>query len=181
MSRALLLSLLVRQQLVLREAFRSRYPHSWLVWEAGVWNVPEASEQNSAATQLPSDSLHDCLPQGDVLCFELTAEGGREGLRLGRSDRNTLVVNDATVSREHLLLSVDEAGHWLLEVLSEATPVQVNGVEVGPGGRMPLPDLADVRLGDVRMTFHDPSSFHTRVSDHAAQLAGQAPASAAED
>ncbi|MCI0571857.1 MAG: FHA domain-containing protein [Myxococcaceae bacterium] len=179
MSRALLFSLLARQQLVLKETFRSRYPHPWLVWEAGVWNVPEFSEQNSAATQLPSDSLHDCLPTGDVLCFELTPEEGREGLRLGRSDRNALVVNDATVSREHALLVLEDRGGWHLEVLPEATDVRVNGSVLAPGERTPLGDRSDLRLGDVRMTFHAPDSFHERVTTHSAQLAhepgGQSP------
>jgi hypothetical protein len=170
MSRALLFSLLTRQQLVLRDAFRSRYPHPWLVWEAGVWNVPESSEQNVAATQLPSDSLHDCLPTGDVLCFELTPEAGERGVRLGRSERNSLVVNDATVSREHLLLGLDGTQRWYLEVMPDASEVSVDGVTVPPGARCPLYDRAEVRLGDVRMTFHAPKSFHDRVADHAAQL-----------
>ncbi len=81
MARSLLLSLLVRQHLVLKEKFRARYPHPWLVWESGAWNVPETGRQNVASTQLPVSDLRDCLPAGDALCFELVPLSDTTNLR----------------------------------------------------------------------------------------------------
>lgn len=91
--------------MALKEKFRAKYPHPWLVWEAGAWNVPEVVEGNVAATRLPLTDLRDCLPAGDALCFELVGQTDGSPLRLGRASNNALVVNDATVSREQLHLS----------------------------------------------------------------------------
>src|SRR5919109_5443419 len=63
MTRALLLSLLSRQCLLLKPAaFRERYPHGWLVWESGVWNVPEIGEE-LGTTRVPAREIADCLPE----------------------------------------------------------------------------------------------------------------------
>jgi hypothetical protein len=169
MARALLLSLLVRQHLALKEKFRARYPHCWLVWEAGAWNVPDNSEQTHEATRLPTDELHDCLPAGDAMCFELVPVTGRDMLPLGRSSYNVLVINDATVSREHLLLRHQPEGLWLVEALPQAGPALLSGRRLRPGMPTPLEPGMQLQLGDVRLTFHDAEGFHSRMS-HTADL-----------
>ncbi len=176
MARSLLLSLLVRQHLVLKEKFRARYPHSWLVWEAGAWNVPEAGRQNVAATQLPVSDLRDCLPAGDALCFELVSvsEPGTTALPLGRAQHNAFVINDATVSREHLVLRSAPQGRWTVEAVSKSTSVKLDGVELGPGDPALLMSGARLELGDVRLTFHDAVGFYARVDRLAASLAPNA-------
>jgi FHA domain len=174
MARSLLLSLLVRQHLALKEKFRARYPHCWLVWEAGVWNVPENSEQNHGDTRLPtSEELRDCLPAGDAMCFELAPGPGRDALSLGRSSSNVLVINDATVSREHLMLHHQPDGRWLVEVLARGGPAMLNGKRLRPGPPTPLESGMQLQLGDVRLTFHDADSFHTRMGHTATLLLAQ--------
>jgi hypothetical protein len=168
MARALLLSLLVRQHLALKEKFRARYPHCWLVWEAGVWNVPENSEQNHGATRLPTSELRDCLPSGDAMCFELAPSTARNELSLGRASHNGLVVNDATVSREHLVLHAQPDGGWTVEVLAQGGPALLSGKQLRPGQPMPLETGMQLQLGDVRLTFHDAESFHNRMGHTAA-------------
>src|SRR4051812_32130275 len=101
MTRALLLSLLSRQALMLKASgFRERYPHGWLVWEAGGWNVPDIGE-DMGNTRLPSGDMADCLPQSDVLCFELPPPAADAVIKVGRAPECDVVINDATVSREH--------------------------------------------------------------------------------
>ncbi len=168
MARALLLSLLVRQHLALKEKFRARYPHCWLVWEAGVWNVPESSEQNHSATRLPTDELHDCLPAGDAMCFELVPGTRRDVLSLGRSSHNVLVINDATVSREQLLLRHLPEGGWQVEALPQGAAALLSGKRLRPGLPTPLEPGMQLQLGDVRLTFHDADGFHSRMSHTAA-------------
>jgi hypothetical protein len=171
MARSLLLSLLVRQHLVLKEKFRARYPHPWLVWEAGAWNVPETGRQNVAATQMPVSELRDCLPAGDALCFELVSLGEASTvLPLGRASHNTFIINDATVSREHLVLSTGPYGQWMVEAVPKSSPVKLDGVELEQGKPTPLMPGARLELGDVRLTFHDPAGFDARLDRLAATL-----------
>lgn len=173
MARALLLSLLVRQHLALREKFRARYPHAWLVWEAGAWNVPEATEQSTTTTHLPVDYLRDCLPSGEAMCFELVAGTNRGPLKVGRASHNTLVINDATVSREHLLLHPTTEGEWLVEPLPRATPVLLEGRKLAAEQRVALVPGARLGLGDVCLTFHDADAFHARIGHIAAEVAAR--------
>jgi hypothetical protein len=167
MARSLLMSLLVRQRLALKEKFRARYPHDWLVWEAGVWNVPDGSEQNHGATRLPTSDLRDCLPSGDAMCFELAP--GREALMIGRASHNAFVINDATVSREHLVLHARPEGGWEVEALGQGGPAMLGGQLLPAGERRPLASGMHLQLGDVRLTFHDAESFHQRMG-HTATL-----------
>lgn len=175
MARALLLSLLSRQCLLLKaNGFRERYPHGWLIWEAGMWNVPEVGEE-LGATRLPSGDIADCLPQSDVLCFEL-APSARE-LKLGRAPENDIVINDATVSREHLKVGFD-GERWWAQPLPEAAQSEVNGIEMDRIHKTPLLPGVKLRVGDVALTYHTVESFLARVqvqSDRLAKLA-QAPA-----
>ncbi|HEX8437834.1 FHA domain-containing protein [Archangium sp.] len=173
MARALLLSLLVRQHLALKEKFRARYPHCWLVWEEGVWNVPENSEQNHGDTRLPTSDLRDCLPAGDAMCFELAPITGRDTLSLGRSSHNVLVVNDATVSREHLLLHAQADGSWTVESLTQGGPALLSGKQLRPGLPTRIESGMQLQLGDVRLTFHDAEGFHIRMGHTAALLLAQ--------
>jgi hypothetical protein len=173
MARSLLVSLLVRQHLVLKERFRARYPHPWLVWEAGAWHVPETDRQDVTATQLPASDLRDCLPAGDALCFELVPLDATGVLSLGRATHNSFVINDTTVSREHLLLRVSPDGQWRVEAMPKATPVKLDGVELEPGQATPLVPGARLELGDVRLTFHDAAGFSARLDRLAASLTAQ--------
>jgi hypothetical protein len=173
MARSLLLSLLVRQHLALKEKFRARYPHCWLVWESGVWNVPENSEQNHGTTRLPTSDLRDCLPAGDAMCFELAPSSGRDSLSLGRASSNVFVINDATVSREHLVLHHQPDGRWRVEALAQGGPAMLGGTLLRPGLPTPMESGMHLQLGDVRLTFHDAESFHTRMGHMAALLMAQ--------
>jgi hypothetical protein len=174
MARSLLLSLLVRQRMALQARFQARYPHPWLIWEAGAWNVPETDMQNVAATQLPVSDLQDCLPPGDALCFELVSPRPAQGvLRVGRATHNEFVVNDATVSREHIILSVDAEGQWRVEVHPKAGPVRLDGKPLPPGKAHPLKPGMHLELGDARLTFQGPEDFSARLGRIAARLTEQ--------
>jgi len=179
MARSLLLSLLVRQHMALKEKFRARYPHPWLVWEAGAWNVPETLEGgNVVATQLPLTDLRDCLPAGDAMCFELVALAERGPTRLGRASTNAMVVNDATVSREHLTFSTTPDGRWQVERVQGSRPVTVDGQVLEPEQPRVLEPGMQLQVGDVRLTFHDADGFAERIGRIAHQVAAQSAAAA---
>lgn len=165
MTRSILMSLLVRQHLALKSAFTRRYPHGWLVWEAGAWNVTETGEQNLATTQLPTAELRDCLPTGDVLCFELPP---RPALTVGRASGNDVVLNDATVSRDHLILRHDGA-RWTVEVTSQ-NAASLNGATLEQGKAAPLQSGDRITLGDVNLSFYDTAGFERRIAGEEQKL-----------
>lgn len=167
---AFLLSLLVRQWLLTKERFGQRYPHGWLVWEPGEWVGPARGEDISVAeTRLPSNRTPDRPPQGDALCFELR---GAEGalLRLGRADTNDIILNDMTVSREHLRLSVEQ-GRWVLTPGSEAKATTVSGNPLPPGTSRPLESGDVIKVGGLTLSFYDSKRFIERVQRQAESLA----------
>ena len=178
MTRALLLSLLSRQCLLLKPAaFRERYPHGWLVWESGVWNVPEIGEE-LGATRVPARDIADCLPESDVLCFELAPV--RNELTLGRSTDNDIVINDATVSRTHLRAGFD-GERWWVEPLPESAEASLDGVQLERDRKTPLANGEKLRIGNVTLTYHTVDSFVARVQTQAERLAALAEARDADD
>ena len=159
-ARALLLSLLARQSVLLKEnGFRQRYPHPWLVWEAGAWNVPAAGEE-LGMTRFPASDMEDCLPESDVLCFELAPPAEEQTLALGRAPDCDLVVNDATVSRRHLQLGFDGA-QWWAEPFPDSARTTMNGEALET--RTVLPDGARLAVGDAELTFYTADGFVGRV------------------
>jgi hypothetical protein len=165
MVRAFLLSFLARQYLLLQDKFAERYPHCWLAWEPGAWSVP-ASSGDTATTRLPTPALPiEAPPQGDALCFELAARS----LRLGRAAENEIVINDATVSREHLDLSVDDARKWWVTVRG-GSETRVNDGPVPLGQPQQLASGATIKTARVVLTFHDQAAFLERVAKAAQGL-----------
>lgn len=168
---AFLLSLLVRQWLLTRERFGQRYPHGWLVWEPGEWVGPARGEDISVAqTRLPSPRTPDRPLQGDALCFELRGSDGAP-LRLGRAEGNDIVLNDMTVSREHLQLALQN-GHWVLSPGADAKTTTVSGSLLPPGGSRPLRPGDVIKVGGLTLSFYDSERFIERLRTHAQTLKG---------
>lgn len=154
------MSLLSRQLALGADAFLFRYPHCWLVWEAGGWTTPARdAEMNVAETTLGEVHMPQPL-NGDALCFPLRVHEGAT-LRLGRAEDNELVISDLTVSRVHAQLELGAEG-WL--VLPVNAPLLVDDDVVAPGSRSPLSSGLGLELGRVRLVFHDAKDFRRRVS-----------------
>ncbi|MEW5740533.1 MAG: FHA domain-containing protein [Myxococcota bacterium] len=163
---AYLLSLLSRQWLLTGEKFATRYPHQWLVWEPGEWTGPAKGEDVSmATTRLPSHRPPDRPPMGDALCFELKPVEGLS-LKLGRADTNDIILNDMTVSREHLRLTFTQ-GRWYATPGPEAKLTSVAGQTLGPGGRESLRNGDSLKLGGITLTFLESATFMARVKANA--------------
>jgi hypothetical protein len=177
MVRSVLLSVLVRQHLSLRNEFAKRYPHAWLVWEAGAWSVSGDGEQNVAHTLPPAEDLQDCLPTGDVLCFELATAVPGQTLTLGRASQNDIVINDSTVSREHLVLTRGPSGEWIADLTSSTPQVSISGRHLVHGKLTSLRQGDVLKVGEVLMTFYDPQSFEQRIRTEAEKLIASVPSS----
>ncbi|MBL8937421.1 MAG: FHA domain-containing protein [Archangium sp.] len=165
------LSTLARQALMLGSGFNSRYPHPWLVWEPGnrVSTVPSA-HGIPVTTVVPVTSPSQPA-EGDPLCFALVASPGRT-VRVGRSPESDIVVDDLTVSRDHLELCPDAEG-WFVRVprQSSATTL-VRKMSLQPGETMRLVDGCAIVAGGVQLTFSAQGKLLARVLGTAERLRG---------
>lgn len=167
---AYMLSLLVRQYMFLVDAFRTRYPSSWLVWEPGAWRPARtANEGDHATTQQATRATNRPLGS-DALCFELKNDTRGE-LTVGRSSESAVFINDLTLSREQLRLSVHD-GAWSMRLADAGGAVtHVDGVLATPGKATPLKSGATITSGDVRFTFYDTAGFLARLKADAQHVA----------
>lgn len=170
MVQAYMLSLLTRQLLMVKERFASMYPNAWLVWEPGTWRAPPASG-GGVETISPTMPGPDKPGEGDALCFELKLPKGKTWLLVGRAESNDLVINDATVSREHLILMPEQGQLWLAQAGPLAKDTVLWGKPLEPGASVRLTPGAQMRVGNVVLTYYDTTSFVDRVRAAAIQPA----------
>jgi hypothetical protein len=164
MARAFMISFLARQALTRsRDVMAGLYPHPWLVWEPGAWTAPSP---NNRMTILPPAPGTERPVAGDALCFELVLKPGQTGLRVGRAPDCDIVINDATVSRAHLLLTTEAEG-WVALVSPSSRGVTAGGLAIAPGARFALLRDMPLQVGEVQLTFHERDGFLTRVEEEA--------------
>jgi pSer/pThr/pTyr-binding forkhead associated (FHA) protein len=159
---AYLLSLLAKQRAALQDRFGEKFPHHWLVWEPGSWTAPKSGNE----TIQVSPKNIDKLGQGDALSFGLpSGEGKADTLKVGRHNTNDIVLNDATVSRQHAVIRLQQP-EWTVEPLPGAKAgTQLSGIELKAGQPVPLRSGNKLKLGEVTLTFYDLPGFLERLKD----------------
>lgn len=146
----------------MRERFPVRYPNGWLVWEPGDWTGPAKGEDISVAqTRLPPTRVPDRPPRGDALCFELRQVEGAP-LKLGRAESNDIILNDMTVSREHLRLALEQ-GRWVASPGPDAKATLLGGQPLPTGATQPLKPGDVLKVGGLTLSFYDREKFIARV------------------
>jgi hypothetical protein len=160
---AFLLSLLKQQWSAMGERFNVKHGHPWLVWEPGAWTAPAATTET---VEISAKAL-ESLGQGDALSFGLIIpEGKPPALRIGRNVGNDIVINDATVSRQHATLTLLSSKEWSFEpVANIKAPTRVGNAEARPGLPVSLRSKDQLRLGDVTLTFYDFRDFVERLRE----------------
>ena len=165
-AKALLMSYLAQQRALLqRERFVDRYRHDWLVWEPGNW---VAARPGMHSTLVPRTAATSPA-KGDALCFELAPPPPGKPLIVGRAEDCAIVLNDATVSREHLFLTLSDDGWWAT-VASSSQGARLNGKRVAPGARVQLLNDVLLGLGEAVLTFCTHQGFARRVEQEAARM-----------
>lgn len=141
-------SILQRQRLVLGARFAERYPHDWLIWEAGPWRpATTRAARDTESTRLP-DSAGPARPVGeDFLCFVL--DGSRSPLHVGRATTNDIAINDLTASRDQFVFDFD---HGVWRVRSLQPGAFLDGVEM-TDQPAPLRSQSRITVGAVFLTF----------------------------
>lgn len=153
--------------MALKEAFPAQHVNDWLVWEPGAWKVPAPGEKLAETRHVPPAGF-ERPPKGDCLCFELKAAPGSK-LKIGRAPENAIVLNDATVSREHVELERKKDGSW---VITPLRPAQLNGKPFDHPPQMPLKSGDRIGLGGVVLTYLSQAGFWERIRGEAQKLVG---------
>jgi FHA domain-containing protein len=160
--RAYLLSMLALRRHGQKDAFPGTYPHPWLIWEPGVWQ-PAGSGPDPSQTQAANPASYHPKSTGDALCFELAE---RRPLKIGRGKGCDIQINDATVSREHLVVEPESLGAgWTATPSTTSNTTELNGAKLSRAS-LPLRARDQLRLGDVLVTFVDPGAMLERLEDH---------------
>ena len=160
-------SLLMRQLLALDAGWDARYPHDWIIWEPGAWKVP-ASSRSVVETQFGTTEPPGRPTKGDCLCFELKSASGK--LKLGRAPENDLVINDATVSREHVIFE-RKGAQWTVQSLPNTKPVTVRSSPLSPGTALPINSADRITVGGVTLSYFTPSGLKERLKAEAKKIA----------
>jgi hypothetical protein len=153
-ARIYLLSRMAREYAASGSTFLQRYSGSWLVWEPGAWRPSRVHD----LTQLSVDG-EPAPAMTDAVTFHLQ---DRRAMKIGRSSSCDIVINDATVSREHLSLEPDGDG-WKVKVLSSRSPTELAGTPSIAGQELPLTSGARLGLGGVSLTFWDTEGLAQRL------------------
>jgi hypothetical protein len=151
---AYLLSLLAKRFAQTADAFTQSHPGYWVVWEPGPTRAAGVFDPTATAVGLEKSGS-----VGDSLAFYLKP---RQPLKLGRSSTCDLVINDATVSREHLAFEPDGEG-WKVRVLSSAGATELAGAPINTGAEAPLASGGVLRTGDVMLTFWTTAGLAQRL------------------
>jgi hypothetical protein len=138
------------------EEFERLRPGPWLVWEAGPWRPPTARRDTLDAG--PKTRL---LASGESLAILLEAKDGGAEIRLGRDADNDLVIDDATLSRVHLVLRRDARGEWSAQDAGSRNGTKVDGAPARMA--LPLREGSVLEAGAVRLTFYDAAGLYARV------------------
>ena len=138
------------------EQFERLRPGPWLVWEAGPWRPPSARRETLQAG--PDTRL---LASGESLAIELAAKDGGAEVRLGRDADCDLVIDDATLSRIHLVLRRDATGGWTGQDAGSRNGTKIDGAPA----TMPLPlrEGSVLEAGAVRLSFYRAPGLFARL------------------
>jgi pSer/pThr/pTyr-binding forkhead associated (FHA) protein len=139
------------------DEFERELPGPWLVWEAGPWRPPSARKETMVAG--PNTRL---LPSGESLAIHLLSKRGADEVTLGRDATNDLVVDDATLSRVHLVFGRAAAGGWTVRDAGSRNGTKVDGAPVRQAA-VPVTPGAVIEAGAVRLTFMDAASLYVRL------------------
>lgn len=159
--RAYLFSMLELQRGALEDAFLTKFPNDWVVWEPVVWKPSSLNPFTGQTLPAAFSTRPQERPDGDALCFELLT---RTPVKLGRGADCDIRINEASVSREHLWLEPVASGWRLVPAAPRATtllngePLTVEGADLRSGD--------ELRLGALILRFHDSKGMAQRLDAH---------------
>jgi hypothetical protein len=140
------------------EDFLHERPEDWLVWEAGPWRPTYQARETLAQDGERSAPPHGA---GESLAIVLEQDSAHPYVSLGRGPDNDLVIDDATLSRLHLLFTRDPSG-WAVRDAGSTNGTTVDGARLGPEP-VTLAPGSKLVAGSVRLTFYDSGGLFLRL------------------
>jgi hypothetical protein len=140
------------------EEFMRQRPEEWLVWEAGPWRPTYQSKDTLAHEGERNSPPHGA---GESLAIALEQSAKKPYLSLGRGPDNDIVIDDATLSRLHLLFTREESG-WSVRDAGSTNGTTVEGARLGPDPVALQPGIRMV-AGSVRLTYYDSGGLFLRL------------------
>jgi hypothetical protein len=142
--------------------FSTAFPHPWIVWEPGPWMPSHPGETMMLSPKAGSSQRASRSPNGEALALSLTPDPIKLQLTLGRGEGSDLPVNDATLSRQHLLFR--RAGVvWEVQDAGSSNGSWLNGVKMVPRQSHSLRSGAQIQAGQVYLTYYDPGGLFSRI------------------
>ena len=139
--------------------FQRLHPHDWLVWEAGDWHPPESAGH----TMLADPGSTRPPAAGEALAIALQQDPRRPYVTVGRGPENDVVVDDATLSRLHVVLMRADDGSWTVRDAGSSNGTRLDGRRLEPGKPEPLPPGSLLQAGSVRFTLHGSADLLRRL------------------
>jgi hypothetical protein len=145
------------------ETFRLSEPSPWLVWEAGPWK-PGGARTLTAAPPPPSLAT---VPAGaEALAFMLAPKDpSKDHVTLGRADTCDIVINDGTVSTQHLVFRRTPQG-WTVEDAGSRNGSSLSGSPLEPGKPKGLLSTARLMAGSVAFSYYEPRDMLWRLKQY---------------
>lgn len=130
----------------------------WVVWEAGPWRPTYQNRETLAHEGERGSPPHGA---GESLAIALEQPPKKPYVSLGRGPDNDIVIDDATLSRLHLLFT-RERGGWTVRDAGSTNGTTVEGARLGPDA-VALQTGVHVVAGSVRLTFYDSAGLFLRL------------------
>jgi len=134
-----------------------------------LWRVPvlvwESVGQSAESAEVTLPGMAPTGPRaGEPLVFEARKAPDTMnvvlGIMLGRTSNNDIVINDASVSRFHAVLLLDEkSGGWTIGDAGSSNGTFVRGERLKALQRVPLGEDEAIVLGSVPLRFLSPPAF----------------------
>jgi hypothetical protein len=158
--KSFLLSALSKRYAGALEQLKADHPYPWLVWEPGDWKPPRANTVTLMAPLQAEAQLERRSQEALVMALE---PRGRV-ITLGRAPDCDIVINDGTLSGQHLLFSLSREGQWRVEDTGSRNGSAVSGgKKLEPHQSVALTNGSWISAGRCVLTYHTAEGLWSRL------------------
>lgn len=127
---------------------------------------------SGVATLSLDEEIEETLPHGkfttDDVEFEIfplikkPAAAFPDRITIGRTSNNDIVINDTSISRLHAYVK-RVSDRWLVADAGSKNGSSLRGATLEPRREQPLPSRAQLKLGDVDLTFYTAADLYAAL------------------